>query len=213
MSDQWYYAWRKERLGPYSGRQLQELAEDGKIQPPDTVWQEGVEHGVVAARVRNLFPLAREANDPAAKSIEMAANTAVSLLPAILAQSEIAPTVEGWGLSEHHPLTVDAERKVESTPEESAAGEDLTSRAPAAPQPNLAPKQAKPKKGHAIAIRGAVVVSHDGMRVQYRKKCPKCKNEDVSKNSMPTRNGVTRVTFFCRKCRKLMSVEILGTGK
>jgi RNA polymerase subunit RPABC4/transcription elongation factor Spt4 len=170
MSDQWYYAWRDERLGPYTGRQLQELAEDGKIQPSDTVWQDNVEHGVVAARVRNLFPSAGEA------------------------QSQTAPTAE-----------------VDSAAAESAADQQPTSRTPAATQTNLS--QPKSKKGHATAIRGAVLVSQDGMRVTYRKKCPKCGSEDASKNSMPIRNGITRANFFCRKCRKLMPVEIQGTGK
>ena len=203
MSDQWYYAWRDERLGPYTGRQLQELAEDGKIQPSDMVWQDRVEQGVVAARVRNLFPPAGEANDRTVKNELMAAVSVVPVMP--------PASAEAAGLSAHPPATAEGERKVESAPAESAADQDSTSRTAAAPPTNLS--QPKPKKGHATAVRGAVLISQDGMRVVYRKKCPKCGSEDASKNSMPIRNGITRANFFCRKCRKLMPVEIQGTGK
>ena len=53
---QWNFAWDKNRLGPFSAAQLRELAEQGKLQPQDTVWKEGVEKGVAAEKVKSLFP-------------------------------------------------------------------------------------------------------------------------------------------------------------
>ncbi len=56
MADQWYYAKEGCKVGPFSGRELKELAACGVILPTDTVWKEGVATGVLARRVRNLFP-------------------------------------------------------------------------------------------------------------------------------------------------------------
>jgi hypothetical protein len=81
------------------------------------------------------------------------------------------------------------------------------------PAKPLKPAQAPAKKGHASALRGAVIISQDGDRVSFRKKCTKCGHEDASKSAMPIRNGVTRQSYFCPKCRKLVPVEIQGTGK
>jgi hypothetical protein len=67
MVDRWYYAHDGARLGPFSSEQLKTLAAGGKILRTDTVWQEGVEKGALAAKVRSLFvavasPLATEAS-------------------------------------------------------------------------------------------------------------------------------------------------------
>jgi hypothetical protein len=56
MADLWYYGHDDNKLGPCSGRQLKELAASGQILPTHTIWQEGREQGVSAARVKNLFP-------------------------------------------------------------------------------------------------------------------------------------------------------------
>src|SRR5258708_64845 len=58
MDDEWYYEHGDNRGGPCSGRQLRELADSGKIVPKDTIWKEGVEGGVLAGKVKNLFPKA-----------------------------------------------------------------------------------------------------------------------------------------------------------
>jgi hypothetical protein len=55
MIDRWYYAHDEAKLGPFSGEQLKELAAAGQILVTDTVWQEGVEKGAPAAKVRYLF--------------------------------------------------------------------------------------------------------------------------------------------------------------
>jgi len=56
MVDEWYYARDLDRLGPFSSRQLLELATGGQIRPTDTVWRAGVERGVAALKVKHLFP-------------------------------------------------------------------------------------------------------------------------------------------------------------
>ena len=52
----WYYAHDGKKIGPLSGRELKDLATSGRILPTDTVWSEGTEWGVVARKVKNLFP-------------------------------------------------------------------------------------------------------------------------------------------------------------
>lgn len=58
MAVMWYYAHDENRLGPFSPRQLKDLADAGTILSSDTVWKDGVEQGVLASRVRNLFAVA-----------------------------------------------------------------------------------------------------------------------------------------------------------
>jgi hypothetical protein len=55
MADQWYYAQDDRKLGPFSAQELRALADAGRIQAMDTIWKEGIEHGVLAYRVKNLF--------------------------------------------------------------------------------------------------------------------------------------------------------------
>jgi hypothetical protein len=56
MADQWYFASDNEKFGPFSAAQLMEAAALGRLRPTDTVWKEGMEKGVLAAKVKNLFP-------------------------------------------------------------------------------------------------------------------------------------------------------------
>jgi len=75
MADLWYYSHDQEKFGPCSGRRMKELAAEGGILPTDTVWKEGVERGVSASKVKNLFlppPALDEApaaGEPAAKDV------------------------------------------------------------------------------------------------------------------------------------------------
>jgi hypothetical protein len=55
-------------------------------------------------------------------------------------------------------------------------------------------------------------MSQDGTHVKFRKKCLRCGYPDTSLTTMPIRSGVTRVNFFCPKCKKSQQVEIQGTG-
>src|SRR5260370_21794448 len=65
MPDQWYYANEQEKLGPFSSAQLKELALIGQLAPTHTVWKEGVERGVLAAKVKNLFAVTQSQPLPA----------------------------------------------------------------------------------------------------------------------------------------------------
>jgi hypothetical protein len=56
VANQWYYARDAYRLGPFSGRELLDLAICGLVGRTDTVWKAGVEKGVLAEKVKNLFP-------------------------------------------------------------------------------------------------------------------------------------------------------------
>lgn len=57
MAGGWYYASGDERLGPFSGERMKELAASGKILPTDLVWKAGIDTGVLASRITNLFAL------------------------------------------------------------------------------------------------------------------------------------------------------------
>jgi len=62
----------------------------------------------------------------------------------------------------------------------------------------------------AVAGKGAVIVGQDGTTVKYLKKCTTCGREDSSYKSLPITRGMTRVSYFCPKCRKTCAVEIHG---
>jgi hypothetical protein len=64
------------------------------------------------------------------------------------------------------------------------------------------------RKARASVITGAVIVRVEATTVVYRKKCASCGHEDASQCRIPIRNGVTRLTFFCPKCRKPRPVQI-----
>jgi GYF domain 2 len=51
----WFYAHGYDKLGPFSGDRLKELAAAGEILPTDTVWRDGTVTGVAANQVTNLF--------------------------------------------------------------------------------------------------------------------------------------------------------------
>src|SRR5262245_45924850 len=65
MADQWYYARGEVKLGQFAASQLKDLAAGGRILLADTVWKAGIEGGVSAAKVKNLFPLAPAQSAPA----------------------------------------------------------------------------------------------------------------------------------------------------
>jgi hypothetical protein len=172
MPHQWFYGYGDARYGPFSGQQLRELADAGRIQPMDTVWQDDAENGVPAHRVKNLFPPGED-------------------LPWEPPSSGEAP----------HPEPAEAE-------EEDVAGEAEEEAPPPPPKPTRTTQE---RKGRATALRGAIISSQDGTTVYFRKKCIKCGFEETGRNRMPIRNGVTRSTYFCPKCRKVRPVEIQGS--
>jgi hypothetical protein len=56
MADLWFYGEDECKLGPFSARELRDLANCGLIHAADTIWKEGIEKGVLARKVKNLFP-------------------------------------------------------------------------------------------------------------------------------------------------------------
>jgi GYF domain 2 len=187
MSDQWYFGYSGSRYGPFSAAQLRELADTGRIQPMDTIWKEGMATGVAAHRVKNLFPdgeLAEEQTQP----------------------HEPQPTNESVEIA-----GVANEELHERTDEESEEATRHSEVDEATPPPEKPPRPVLERKGRATAIRGAIIASQDGTTVYYRKKCIKCGFEETGRNRLPIRNGVTRSTYFCPKCRKVRPVEIQGS--
>jgi hypothetical protein len=174
MADEWFYGRNESRLGPFSSAQLRELASAGKIEPTDTVWKAGIEKGVLAHKVKNLFPSAEVAPPPEPPTVPPPPPTALPP-PEVPVRSEVQPLTGG-------------------------------SKTFMPPKPQKEPE----RKARATAGRGAILVSQDGHAVHYRKKCIKCDFIGPSKHRMVIRSGVTRLSFYCPKCRKLQPVEISG---
>lgn len=66
------------------------------------------------------------------------------------------------------------------------------------------------RKLTAVAGQGAVIMSQDGERVKFKKKCLKCRHEDSTWTTLPISVGVMRAGFFCPKCRQRREVELHG---
>ncbi len=60
MSDQWYVQSNGEQLGPYSGEQLVEYAQEGRIISETLVWAEGMTEWAPASEIPGLIPAAPE---------------------------------------------------------------------------------------------------------------------------------------------------------
>src|SRR5437016_3579252 len=52
---QWYLAKGKQRLGPFTSTQLQEMATHGDLQPSDVVLLQGAQKWIAASSVKGLF--------------------------------------------------------------------------------------------------------------------------------------------------------------
>jgi hypothetical protein len=231
MDDEWYYEHGDNRGGPCSGRQLRELADSGKIVPKDTIWKEGVEGGVLAGKVKNLFPKADAAFILAAGGPVPLAKVPFLTPPAVVAQLKADSIPLALSKATLPPLrdtlnsTEVATREIAGnslpgvlagpgSPDSGLMTGDIELKpieeTPAVPfQPHLQPKQVA-GRARAMAGKGAVIVGQDGTNVQYKKKCTVCGYEDNCRSRMPIKNGVTKVGFFCPKCRKLRDVEIQG---
>jgi hypothetical protein len=92
MVDQWFYASGTDRLGPFSGRQLKDLGAQGILLPTDTVWKEGVEQGVSANRIKNLFPSVPVPSTIQVKKEEPAPETNLAVAEATDQKQETPPT-------------------------------------------------------------------------------------------------------------------------
>jgi hypothetical protein len=91
MVDRWYYSRDESKLGPFSGGQLKELAAEGQILTTDTVWQEGVDKGSLAAKVRYLFATMPALLPAAVLVEEPAAIQQPAAAPAILCEEKPIP--------------------------------------------------------------------------------------------------------------------------
>jgi GYF domain 2 len=225
MADQWYFARDKQRLGPFSAAELKDFAAQGQLQPSDTVWKEGIARGVVADQVKHLFSAPPAEGPPPAASVPADASSGSlsppprpsSALPAKRAMLEpwlAAPAAPGAPEDEPEIIPdglmlkeMEENETTDPAPPLKVAADPESTDGAGAPSHSQTPL-ARKKKGRAIGSKGATLLSQDGHVVQYRKKCLKCGHEDASKSTMAIRIGVTRVSFFCPKCRKAGPVEI-----
>jgi len=181
MRSQWFYGRGSDIIGPVSGGELAELAASGTVLPSDTVWREGRESGVPAAKVRNLFPAPVHAALPSLAAVQVTNAGPVALTTA-------GPSVRLPGA----PANGDP------------ASADSASLLPLVPPP------APAKSARATAGKGTVIIGQDGKTVKFRMKCTICGKEDSSWKSLPIPRGTVRSSFFCPKCRKRQDVEVHG---
>jgi hypothetical protein len=204
MPDRWFYVHgaleiSSTRNGPFSGRQLANLAASGQIVPTDTVWKEGIDKGVLARRVKNLFSLV-----PNFSSAIILAAAPATQAPAVEPEPP-ATSVK------NQPEEKSAETVVAVLPAPEPIPDDigLLPEDPVPPvpvQPCPPPKHVR--KGRAVAGKGALIVGQDGTDVKFKKKCVVCGHEDATRNSLKIVSGTMRAGFFCPKCRKRREVEI-----
>ena len=201
------------------------------IRATDTIWKEGIEKGVLATRVKNLLPPAvppAQENSPEITqpgeppsdlpAAQVPSGTPISEIPAESAgdsqngtppdsavpSAALLPATESPDTQAENSLANEKESSAAQAPDQGPEGGTAV-----APTPSRVP--ARPARlARAIAVAGAILGSQDGTRVQFRKKCSKCGFEETSRSSMPIRSGITRVNFYCPKCRKMRQAEIQG---
>ena len=55
-ADQWFMAWGKQKVGPFSLEQLKQQAGAGKLQPADMLLKQGTAKWIAASEIGSLFP-------------------------------------------------------------------------------------------------------------------------------------------------------------
>jgi GYF domain 2 len=105
-------------------------------------------------------------------------------------------------VTEAPPVVVEAAAEPEPVPE--------TVFTPAAEKarPKVSEKE---RLKRVISIKGGIVVGQDGRQVQFRKKCLTCNTEDQCRTTAVIRAGAMKIAYYCRKCRKGRTVEMMGT--
>ncbi len=208
MSERWFYAQGDKKLGPFSGQQLRDLADSRQILPTDTVWKEGVAQGVFATKVRYLFAASRTEAFLATVGLPAVVPAAASPLAAISAPIP-AEVIAGAGPDEAQPgeTPLSGDPYVGDFPDNIQLQPEIDLSVLA--KPTRAP-QAPAKKRKAVAVKGAIIVGQDGVKVRFRKKCATCNYEEASWSVLQITDGMMRGNFFCPKCRKKGSVEIRG---
>lgn len=169
MPGGWYYAHKEQaKLGPFSGEKLKELAASGAILPMDTVWKAGVNEGVPAHLVKNLF--------------------VAPVSPPLLTTPE-TPKLIATGEEGTIPFEDDDDAKIKDEPK---------------------PRPKPMSRATATALKGATIVSQDGVDARYRMKCTKCGHADSSCRTIKIMAKTIKSGFFCPKCKKRCEVVIQG---
>lgn len=181
------------RLGPYSGQQLKDLADSGKILPSDTIWKVGVKQGMLAKHLKNLFSQEQEQEHLRLSELSAPAEGIQSAIPDEKAMPDELTQQESVEIL--HQLEIP----------------DVEVQKPVPAAPSASRHQEKQRVLKAVAVRGAVIVSQDGVYVRFKKKCTQCGQEDNCMSRLAIRNGSNVATFFCPKCRKQRQVELRGS--
>jgi hypothetical protein len=208
MADRWYYAHEGDKKGPFTSQELRSLADAGEIVPTDTVWKEGVEQGVAANRVKNLFPPPPNA-DALAPAVP---STKVDQDPAQTAPAP-APEPPAATAPEESPEEVTSDPVEEPGPAEFVEEERVEDQVPLRAPPSTPGGGRRPepvRKARAVSGKGTTVVGQDGTYARVRKKCDKCGQEDSSVATVRIKSGNNKLFFFCRKCKKQREVTFQG---
>ncbi len=186
MGNHWYYQHNDNKRGPFSGRELRDLADAGKILRTDTVWKEGVEKGVPASKVQYLFPVDEKATAQA--DVALPDTRSIDIPPKI----DEAPT--------SHELT----------PPPSVPGEAPPTEEPPRPPTQRRAPQQNVRKFRAVPGRGATIVGQDGTTARIKKTCTECGYQDACYHRMRIAVGVNKANFYCPKCRRTREVQFRG---
>jgi hypothetical protein len=210
MAANWFYAREGKHFGPFSATQLKEFAAAEQLRPQDTVWKEGMEHGVLAVKVRHLFPPVQAKAPPA----QADGRTVPVLSPSRTPARQLTPNLAADSVLPSNPLGAQVvapePRKMIPDGLELVSIEDGPTDVAGSGDPNPCAEPERPqvahqeavKKRRVLSVKGGVIASQDGEVVKYRKQCLKCRYADTSLTTMRIRGGVTRVNFFCPKCKK-----------
>ena len=188
MADVWYFAHDGESHGPFSAAQLKEQAGSGRIRPQDSVWRGGTEKKVAASRVQHLFTDAQRSSAEAAEG------------PSALVPANPQPA----------PVPLPSASPISPVAVPPVSPDDIPNDAELLPLEPPPKKQPEVRKRRAISIKGGDIMSQDGVKMKYRKKCPPCGYQDTSMTTASIPMGSLRVNFYCPKCKKNRQVEIQG---
>jgi hypothetical protein len=233
MAVKWFYGASDARLGPYSAQELKELKARGRLQSTDMVWKEGVLNGLPAGKIRGLFGN-NEPTDLITGVVEVPVITALLEAPVILSITAPVPrTLERAPEVNPEPLefrlvpidddtalrapAIPPEVNIPRTPIDAQEQSPLEKISMPSPEPKdeqtVVPERPKAKPApvrqkRAVVESGAIIISQDGERVRFRKKCVRCAYEDTNNSVMRLLPGMNRQLFFCPKCRKQVGVAI-----
>ncbi len=203
MADRWYYAHDGDKIGPWTDRQLRNLADTGQIITTDTIWKNDILLGIVASKVKNLF----------AATVKEAGRIGV-VIPATKV-SLAAPVVEPVLVVATKELAASRDSRNPLLVELAASGTDSSS-VPVAIAPPIRPSAA-PARSHAtlqrraVAGKGMIIISQDGTYVRFKKKCITCGHEDSCRSAVPIQTGLNRAAYFCPTCRKRREILFHGS--